>query len=458
MDYLWWYVPVITSPMLIALIATIHVIISHYAVGGGLFLAWELTHAYREKNEDYINYLHSHAKFFVLLTVVMGAITGVGIWWTIGLASPLATEMLINIFVFGWATEWVYFVVELVAAFLFLYLWGTLPRKQHLIIGWIYALAALCSLIIITGITGFMLHPGEEWLKITAGETASSNFFAAFLNPQFLPQTLARTGAALVLTGVYVLLHASITLKGEHVRLRRFIVERAGQFTIFGILIAIPGIIWTYSQLPDSAKLSIFRAAALTIFTGIGAAAGGLLLLMLLLVIWKPHWLSPVAGIAMFCMALGALACGEFVREAVRKPYVVYDLVLSNQILKHKVPDIQRNGILHSGFWTRQYIQRKFPDVLNSDGTFSLERLPQEKRLEVGRVVFMHHCNDCHADAAGYSPLSFLASSRTRAEKLHAIKNLDSMIYNMPPWCGNDQEAELLADYLESVTTKYPFP
>jgi AGZA family xanthine/uracil permease-like MFS transporter len=35
---------------------------------------------------------------FILLTVVYGAITGVGIWWTIGLASPLATEALIHIF------------------------------------------------------------------------------------------------------------------------------------------------------------------------------------------------------------------------------------------------------------------------------------------------------------------------------------------------------------------------
>lgn len=35
----------LTSPMLIAIVAVLHVIVSHYAVGGGLFLAVETQHA-----------------------------------------------------------------------------------------------------------------------------------------------------------------------------------------------------------------------------------------------------------------------------------------------------------------------------------------------------------------------------------------------------------------------------
>ncbi|MER3513556.1 MAG: hypothetical protein C4310_03465 [Chloroflexota bacterium] len=34
MHYPWWHVPFLTSPMLIALVAVLHVIMSHYAVGG----------------------------------------------------------------------------------------------------------------------------------------------------------------------------------------------------------------------------------------------------------------------------------------------------------------------------------------------------------------------------------------------------------------------------------------
>ena len=84
MHYPWWYVPYLTAPMLIGIVAVVHVLVSHYAVGGGLFLAMETGHAYRTKDREYLAYLQRHARFFILLTVVFGAITGVGIWWTIG--------------------------------------------------------------------------------------------------------------------------------------------------------------------------------------------------------------------------------------------------------------------------------------------------------------------------------------------------------------------------------------
>ena len=128
-----------------------------------------------------------------------------GIWWTIGLASPLATEVLIRTFVFGWATEWVFFVVEITAAFIFYYYWGRLAEKTHVIIGWIYAAAAWISLVLITGITAFMLNPG-----VWATDPTRRDFWTAFFNPQFLPQTIARTGGALLLSSLYVYLHASL--------------------------------------------------------------------------------------------------------------------------------------------------------------------------------------------------------------------------------------------------------
>ena len=146
-----------------------------------------------------------HAKFFILLTVVFGAITGVGIWWTIGLASPLATEMLIRTFVFGWATEWVFFVVEIVSAFIFFYYWGRLRRKYHVAIGWIYAVAAWISLVLITGITAFMLNPG-----VWAIDPKSQNFWTAFSIRNSCPKR-PREPAALLLSSLFVYLHASFS-------------------------------------------------------------------------------------------------------------------------------------------------------------------------------------------------------------------------------------------------------
>ena len=67
----------------------------------------------------------------MLLTVVLGRDHRRGIWWTIGLASPLATRVLIRTFVFAWATEYIFFIVEIVSAFIFYYYWDRLPQKIH---------------------------------------------------------------------------------------------------------------------------------------------------------------------------------------------------------------------------------------------------------------------------------------------------------------------------------------
>jgi cytochrome bd-type quinol oxidase subunit 1 len=160
--------------MLIAAISVVHVLVSHYAVGGGLFLAVETTHAYRTGNRDYLAYLERHAKFFVLLTVAFGAITGVGIWWTIGLASPLATQVLIRTFVFAWAKEYVFFSAEIVSAFAFYYYWGRMPERVHTIVVWIYGISAWASLVIIGAITTFTLDPGN-W-------RTDHDFWSAILN------------------------------------------------------------------------------------------------------------------------------------------------------------------------------------------------------------------------------------------------------------------------------------
>ena len=89
MHYPWWYVPFLTSPMLIAIVSVLHMFVSHYAVGGGAFLAVETTFAYRTNHTAYLEYLRRHAWFFILVTVVYGGLTGVGIWWPIGRGSPL---------------------------------------------------------------------------------------------------------------------------------------------------------------------------------------------------------------------------------------------------------------------------------------------------------------------------------------------------------------------------------
>lgn len=177
--------------LLIAAVAVLHVFISHFAVGGGAYLVLTERRAYAGNDAELLAYVKHHSKFFALLTVVLGAVTGVGIWFTIGLVSPEATSSLIHTFVWGWAIEWVFFFVEIAAALIYAYQWDRLDRETHLIVGWIYFVAAWASLVVINGIITYMLTPGR-WLE-------TGNFWAGFFNPTYWPSLFIRSAMAVAL-------------------------------------------------------------------------------------------------------------------------------------------------------------------------------------------------------------------------------------------------------------------
>ena len=63
--------------LLMAVLSILHVFVSHFAVGGGLFLVLTEKKAYRQKDMALLDWLKTHTKLFVLVTVVFGAISGV---------------------------------------------------------------------------------------------------------------------------------------------------------------------------------------------------------------------------------------------------------------------------------------------------------------------------------------------------------------------------------------------
>lgn len=448
MHYPWWYVPFLTAPMLIAAVATIHVFVSMYAVGGGFFLAVETQHAYRTRNRDYLAYLHDHAWFFILLTVVFGAITGVGIWWTIGLSSPLATETLIHIFVFAWGMEYVTFLVEIVSAFAFYYSWEKLDSLTHIRIAWVYAISAWLSLVIITAITAFMLNPGS-WPQ-------HPDFWTAFFNPQTVPQILARTGGAFLLASLYVYLHATFRVKD--LQLRNLIGSRSSRPGLLGALLVTLGGLWWYLALPASARAALVVASALNILMVVIFAVTIVVFLMLYLGPYRnPGWLTPGFSLLLFAFGMAAIGSGEFIREAVRKPYIVYNVVLGDQILTSEIPSVQEKGFLNSGQWTKAYLATEFPQVF-SNGEIDDQKLltlPQPDRIQVGQLLFQYHCNDCHS-LAGYTAVPALLQGWS-PEMIHAlVLNPEKAKFFMPPWSGTPAEAELLSEYLISLTPAQP--
>ena len=241
MNYPLWQIG-IPGGLLIAVVAVVHVFISHFAVGGGAYLVLLERKANRNHDAGLLDYVRKHSMFFALVTLVLGAVTGVGIWFTIGLVSPEATSSLIHTFVWGWAIEWVFFFVEIAAALIYASSWDRLNRAAHMAVGWVYFVAAWASLAIINGILTYMLTPGR-WLQTHA-------FWAGFFNPTYWPSLVARSGMAMVLGGMFGLITGLRV--GSPVRER--VLRYAGTWVLLGTVLLVLPARWYFADFPPEPK------------------------------------------------------------------------------------------------------------------------------------------------------------------------------------------------------------
>ncbi len=173
----------------------------------------------------------------------------------------------------------------------------------------------------------------------------------------------------------------------------------------------------------------------------------------------NPGWLSPGFAIMFFLFGLGAVATGEFVREAVRKPFVSYNVVLSNQILPEEIATLRSRGYLEGGTWTKAWVAQQFPALISADGTIDerkFETLSNSEQNQLGETLFMYHCNDCHAPQEGYSGVSPMIRGWSHEMIQNVVEHPEQVHFFMPPWAGTTEEAHVLTEYLRTVTPPYP--
>jgi cytochrome bd ubiquinol oxidase subunit I len=431
MEYPVWYVPYITAPMLIPLIAVPHVIVAQFAVGVGILLADLVRRARRDHHIEQLHYLHGLARFFILITVVFGAVTGVGIWWTIGLTSPETTSALIHIFVFGWAAEWTAFVVEIAAAFAFYYLWDRLTPREHIIMGWIYACAAWVSLVLITGITSFMLTTGT-W-------TPEQNFFVAFFNPSFAPQVLLRTGGSIVLGALGITLHASFHPDSMDHKDR--VVRAVSQWAVAGMVLIALGCLWYFATAPDHARLNMIRAPILMAMTALNFAVTLMVIAALAWgVVSGARWITPPSALILLLAGALATTTGEFIREGARKPYRIENYLIAPGVLTSEIPVLQSEGFITHSRWLNFSLQQE----AKADQAAPTN---QANLIRRGENIFQYHCSSCHA-FFGYNGIKPILQPWTPQLIHDAVRNLHRTNPAMPPWLGTEAERNALAAYL----------
>ncbi len=403
--------------LLIAAVAVLHVFVSHFAVGGGAYLVITEHLGYRRNDPDLLLYVKRHSKFFALLTLVFGAVSGVGIWFTIGLVSPEATSSLIHTFVWGWAIEWVFFFVEIAAALIYAYNWERLDRRTHLAIGWIYFIAAWLSLAVINGIITYMLTPGQ-WLQ-------SKSFWDGILNPTYLPSLLIRTAMATALAGMFGL----VTGLRQASPVRERIVRWAGAWLVIGIALLPPLGRWYYGKFPAFAHdyvAGLIPAARHAVYSGaIGAAL--ILLLTLVFALLQPRLMN-VAVVAVLLMAgLVVMGSGEYLREFSRKPYVINGYIYANDMRVADVERIRTQGVKQMSPWVT-----------------AAEPMPY------GRELFAMQCAACHS-LDGYRSIRPRVRGWDETFAREMLRHLPLTRGTMPPFAGNEQDRATLGRYLASL-------
>ena len=414
MNYPFWDIDIGYGWMMGA-IAVIHVFISHFAIGGGLYLVLVERSARRANDTFRIEFLQRLSKFFILVSVVSGALTGVGIWFIIGLINPQATEVLIHHFVWAWATEWTFFIVEIAAALIYFYGWKTMSARNHLIVGWIYFGAAWLSLFVINGIVCFMLTPGA-WLQ-------TGNFWDGIFNPSFWPSLAFRTGVCVMLAGLYALM---VGAQSRPDKASISLTHYNALWAIVGLVIMAPTYFWYFKSIPQAIRDKAAEAmpTVMARTNEIYALWLVLLVLVVLLGLILPRLYTRAVGIVMMCLGLVWFGQFEWMREAIRKPYVIVDFMFGNGIEVAAAEELKTDGLLpHITFRT------------GDDGT----------------DLFNHACRSCHT-MRGYKPLAPQFDGADEAFIAGMVRGVGAMKGNMPPFLGTQAESKLIAAHIYRKT------
>ena len=438
--YPMWYEPGVGSGWIVGLIATIHVLFSHTAVGAALFFAYLATQAYRRNQPELLDFIKKYGLFLLIFSYVLGSITGPGIWYSTTVASPRGISALIHSFVWKWATEWVFFVIEVVGVYMIIYLVGKVDRATHLRISIIFGLASYGTMLIIIGILSFMMWPGKpEWF-------VEGGYLNGFYGSNTFAQLAMRTAFMFTMTAVVGGIVAGA------IKDAAFKKEITRKLALLGMGSTVAGALmfqWYMGTLPESAQVMFenrlpdwFGMSLIVTLAGIFAWFAATWL--------QPRLLTPaVATVMTVAVLVFGLWPEEVARESLRKPYVAGQYVYSNQVIardvpglgiKSEIPLLEQKGFLQTQVFVPDHLRNVNP----------------HNALEAGRSLALTTCSNCHSlSSTGMRPLANYFGGNTDVDMvktyLQGALGTGNTIY-MPHIPLNDAEAYALARYIVSLS------
>jgi cytochrome bd ubiquinol oxidase subunit I len=415
--------------MVIGGVGIVHVFVAQFAIGGGMLLWYFERLAQRGKERDARAFIDGYFQVLVLVSFVLGALTGVAIWFTTIQVGARTIGLMLDEFHWLWATEWVCFSVEVVAGYAFVRCGHRLGDRARMRLLALYAIAAWLSLFFINGILSWQLTPGS-----TPG---TGRIWAGFFNASFWPSLLYRTCVAMALAALAACIVIN-TLDLDRER-RGALIRRASRFAAPIALMPLLAL-WYFAVLPaDSRSWLLGGSMPMMMFVGIAALAsvlvGGYAIVALIV---KRVYINGATATLLLALAFGATAAGEFVREGARKPYTVRGALYSTSIAPDEVAVLRTTGATADD-----------PYPLRDAARYPTEQLRRGAKVE--RAL----CDACHT-MTGANALVELTRSWTDDQLRLNIAKLQHTKSFMPPFAGNADDVEDVVQLVLWERTREP--
>src|SRR5262245_47610268 len=180
--------------LVIGAMGIFHVFLAQFAIGGGMLMCYFQHLAQTGRSPAARRFLDGFFRVLVLISFVLGVLTGVGMWFTTIQISPRTIGVMVDQFHWLWATEWTFFCLEVVSGYAFYRYGAKLNDRSRMTLLALYTMAAWSSLFWINGILSWQLTPGQ-W-------TRTHEIWAGFFNPSFWPSLIYRTLVSLTIASL----------------------------------------------------------------------------------------------------------------------------------------------------------------------------------------------------------------------------------------------------------------
>jgi len=198
--------------------------------------------------------------------------------------------------------------------------------------------------------------------------------------------------------------------------------------------------IWYFLAIPaDSRSWVLGGSASMTLFFALGAGSSVLVGAYAIFgLVRQQLFINGATALLLVSLAFLATAGGEFVREGVRKPFTIRQLLYSNSITESEVKRLRERGC-------------------TTDDPYPLQNADQypTAQLAKGAHVFRNLCSVCHTLDAS-NGLVHLTGSWSVGQMRINVAQLQRTKPFMPPFAGNAEEVEALVQWLKWNTEARP--